>query len=168
MRRRPRIRPSGIRASVRLQRREAESPMIGRFGRMSARTQSRQSRAVCMAARNGVGNLGGLAAEAEPPFGHLKRNGMPCLAVHTAVVVQGDHSARYRYVRLPGDHAFGLGDDRVNFAGVSIEVTQQIYGPSLLCAPGSRAAIKCSGRATVNVRAGSRPAADLKQALIGR
>jgi hypothetical protein len=77
-----------------------------------------------MAAGNGVWNLGRLGAEAEPPFGHLDRHGMPCLAVRTAVVVQGDHSARHWYVRLPGDHAFGLGDDPIKLAGIRIEVTR--------------------------------------------
>lgn len=80
---------------------------------------------------DGVENLGSLAlaAEAKPPFGHLDRHGMPCLTVRAAIVVQGADRGRHRYVRLPGDHSFGLSDHQIKLAGVRIEVTRQIHGP---------------------------------------
>jgi len=95
------------------------------------RSQARRS-TVCPAAASAVAG----AVEAEAPFGHLNRNGMPRLAVPTAFVVQGDDRARWRNVRLRGDHAFGLGDDHIKVAGLRIEVTPQVHGTSLLFGAG--------------------------------
>lgn len=75
------------------------------------------------------GDPGVLAAEAEPPLGHLNRRGVLGLTARAAVVVQGEHRGRDRYVRLPGDHAFGLRDHQIKLAGVRIDVTRQIQGP---------------------------------------